>query len=232
MLSKGVIISVQPAFGDSEEFYDSLLLDKMIDAALLGQANGLRLEGADVVQRTLRRVDIPVIAITKKFNYNSYTNRNITVGLSEIKSLYNVGARVIAVDFTFRDDMGFDKYSSMMKKVKQKYAGLEIVADVSTFEEGVAAKECCVDYISTTLCGYTACTKNNSLPNFTLLEELVSLKGPPIIAEGGYFDLLQLNKAQKIGCFAIVFGTAVTRPHIVTQRFVNAWSEYEKNSFK
>ena len=59
-----------------------------------------------------------------------------------------------------------------------------------------------------------------------LLEELV--KNFPlykIVAEGRYWERDQVKKAFDLGAYNVVVGTAITRPHLITKRLMEAYNE-------
>jgi N-acylglucosamine-6-phosphate 2-epimerase len=66
----------------------------------------------------------------------------------------------------------------------RKRIGVPIVADVSTFDEGVRASELGADVIATTLSGYTAYTEDlaDNYPDFNLIERLTAEIKTPILA--------------------------------------------------
>ena len=80
------------------------------------------------------------------------------------------------------------------------------------------------DLVGTTLCGYTADTRGTQIPSFPMLERLAKDLKIPLIAEGGIWETMQLQKAFASGAHAAVIGTAITRPREITRRFVNAVS--------
>ena len=64
--------------------------------------------------------------------------------------------------------------------------------------------------------------------SFELLSEgrkLANELGATVIAEGGIWEPWQLKKALDSGAHAAVVGTAITRPHEITKRFINAITE-------
>lgn len=94
------------------------------------------------------------------------------------------------------------------------------MADISTFAEGLAAQEAEADLVSTTLSGYTDYSPTQDTPDFKLLERLVADLKVPVIAEGRIATPKQALEALKLGAFAIVVGSAITRPQWITARFV------------
>ena len=95
------------------------------------------------------------------------------------------------------------------------------MADISTFEEGVKAREMGFDIISTTLSGYTKHSRQDLVtPDFELLENLVKELDCPIILEGRIWEPSEVDKAFELGAYSVVIGSAVTRPQLITKRFI------------
>jgi len=96
------------------------------------------------------------------------------------------------------------------------------MADISTVDEGVNCEKLGVDMVSTTLAGYTQYSplKNNG-PDFELLEELVKNVKVPVILEGRIWSPDEVDKAFSLGAHCVVIGSAITRPQLITKRFVS-----------
>ena len=62
-------------------------------------------------------------------------------------------------------------------------------------------------------------------PDFELLVKMIDL-GVPVIAEGGFWYPEQVVKAFELGVWAVVVGSAITRPLEITKRFVKALKEH------
>ena len=88
-----------------------------------------------------------------------------------------------------------------------------------------------MNFIGTTLAGYTPYTKKSSEdePDWELLGALAQRPTTPIIAEGRIWTPEQARKAFELGAYAVVVGTAITRPRVVTRRFVDAVSSQSGN---
>ena len=56
-------------------------------------------------------------------------------------------------------------------------------------------------------------------PDFNLLQMLIDNCNCPILAEGRYWNLDQVNKAFDLGASAVVIGSAITRPALITEYF-------------
>lgn len=75
--------------------------------------------------------------------------------------------------------------------------------------------------VSTTLAGYTQFSPlKGDGPDFELLEELVKSVKIPVVLEGRIWEPEQIDKAFKIGAHCVVIGSAITRPQLITKRFV------------
>ena len=95
------------------------------------------------------------------------------------------------------------------------------MADISTLEEGVEAAKLGADILSTTLAGYTLESKDSPQgPDFPLLEALVKEVEVPVILEGRIWTPEEVDKAFAIGAHSVVIGSAITRPQLITKRFV------------
>src|SRR5699024_6439535 len=108
----------------------------------------------------------------------------------------------------------------LVKYIRQKAPDVEIMADCSDFDEAANAVKLGFDYVGTTLRGYTAYTKGTVLPDVEFIGKLVeSFPDTKIIAEGGIWERGQLEKVWAKGVYAVVIGSAITRPMDITKRF-------------
>ena len=108
------------------------------------------------------------------------------------------------------------------------------MADISTLDEGIKAAEMGFDLIATTLWGYTSATQVRSgetVPNFNLIGDLRKELNEdiPVIAEGRIWTPEAALKALDHGAFAVVVGSAITRPTLITRQFAEALKSYRKN---
>ena len=221
-LSGGLIVSCQSE--PPEPFARPSLLLAMAQAAIMGGAVGIRTNLPKNVAYLLKHLSVPVIGIYKKRYPNSEVF--ITPTLNELRALLKTNPPVIALDATNRKRPGRLQLKELLEFARTQSEHL-LMADISTLAEGVAAAEMGFDLISTTLAGYTEQTKHSFKPfepDFNLISELVKEVGTkvPVIAEGRIWQPEQAQKCLELGAFAVVVGTAITRPWVITSRFAEA----------
>ena len=214
-----VIVSVQAM--PSEPLYKEDCMIAMMQSVVKGGAAALRVAGVRDVINAKKLFKIPVIGITKPeiipANWREIVY--ITPTIKDAKDLIQAGADIIAFDGTSRP-RGENNLKQIIKfiKINKKIA----MADVSTLSEGINARLLGADIISTTLSGYTTESPETSTdPDFELLEKLVKSVDCPVILEGRIWQPEQVDKAFNLGAHAVVIGSAITRPHLITKKFVN-----------
>ena len=216
-LKNSVIVSVQAM--PNEPLYKEDCIIAMMQSVINGGAKGLRLAGARDVLNAKKLFDIPVIGLTKpdKLPENWKEVVYITPTLKKVDELINANADIIATDATNRPRPK-ESLKEIVDYIKSK--NKLAMADISTFEEGVNARKLGFDIISTTLSGYTKESLTDSEePDFELLEKLVKNLDCPVILEGRIWNVEEVNKAFDLGAFAVVIGSAITRPQLITKRF-------------
>lgn len=216
-LKNEVIVSVQAM--PNEPLYKEECLLAMMQSVVNGGAKGLRLAGKRDVINAKKHFDIPIIGLTKpdKLPKNWKEIVYITPTLKEVDELIEANADIIATDATQRPRPK-ESLKEIIDYIKahKKLA----MADISTLEEGVKARELGFDIISTTLSGYTQNSDNNlDTPDFELLKNLVKELDCPIILEGRIWNIAEVDKAFELGAHSVVIGSAITRPQLITKRF-------------
>ena len=218
---KGKVIVSSQAM-PNEPFYDETCMLAMMQSVIKGGASGLRVAGARDVKNAKRLFHIPVIGITKPnvIPKNWKEIVYITPTVKDVIDLIEAGADVIALDGTQRKRPNNEKLADLIKyiHINKRVA----MADISTLEEGLKAKEAGADILSTTLAGYTLESANSPAdgPDFELLKQLVEQTGLPVVLEGRIWEPEQVNKAFELGAHCVVIGSAITRPQLITKRFV------------
>jgi len=193
-------------------------------SAIMGGAKALRLEGIENIKTMRGATDLPIIGLSKSKNISNgerLKNVYITASFAEARDLANAGSDIIAIDATGRkraDNLNLEETIGCIHKDLAK----PVLADISTLEEGMQAEAFGADLISTTLYGYTKETQVSSShgPNFELLKNLIKNAKIPVILEGRVWHPEEVKKAFEYGAYAVVVGSAITRPQFITERFV------------
>lgn len=212
----GLIVSSQASEG--EPLYDPRILTALAKSAEMGGAKGFRVNGADVVAALRAATDKPIIAIAKK---KVSWGVLITPGFEEAAALARAGAECVALDATKRPRPNGVKSADLIRRIHDEL-GVLVMADVATFEEGAAAAEAGADAVAGTLSGYTDYTPKSEEPDLDLVRRLATSLDVPIVAEGRFNTPELAARAIRAGAHAVVVGTAITRPHVVTGWFNNA----------
>jgi len=207
-----LIVSCQPVVGGPMDRPDIIVA--FARAAEQGGAAGLRIEGVANVRAVRAATSLPVIGLVKRVD--PATPVIITAREGDARELAAAGADIIAFDATDRH-----RLSSIGElKAAVHAAGKLAMADVATFAEARTAHAAGVDIVGTTLSGYTG-GEVPQAPDIGLVRAATSL-GKPVFAEGRYRTVEQARAARRAGAWAVVVGSAVTRPEHVTAWFVDA----------
>ena len=218
-LKNKIVVSVQAM--PSEPLHQEDCMIAMMKSVVKGGAGGLRVAGARDVQNAKKLFDLPIIGLTKPdvIPENWKEIVYITPTVKEVTSLVKAGADVIAFDGTSRA-RGNCTLKDIIKYIKIN--NRISMADISTLEEGINCERLGVDILSTTLSGYTMESPEHSEePDFEFLEQLVKNTNLPIILEGRIWEPNEVDKAFKLGAHCVVIGSAITRPQLITKRFLN-----------
>ncbi len=218
-LKGGVVVSCQSE-GD-DPFNRSDYLAAFAQAAEMGGAAGIRAQGAENIKAIRSCTSLPLIGIIK----GSYDDNwvLITPDFSDVKNILSSGADIVALDVTKRVRPNGMDGLTFLEHARQQF-DVPLMADVATLEEGIRADELGADIVSTTLSGYTPYTESGAAdgPDFDLIEQLSSEISAPVIAEGRIWTPEDAAHAIACGAYAVVIGTAITRPRLITRRFVDA----------
>ena len=220
-LRGGLIVSCQAPTGaptDSPE-----ILAAFARSAEIAGAVGIRANYPRNVEAIATAVKLPIIGILKREvpGFEVY----ITPEYKDAEEIAAAGAHIIALDATDRPRPGAHRFSELVKRIHDEL-GLAVMADISSFEEGIQAAESGADLVATTMSGYTAYTveKLAQGPDIDLVRRLASESSAPIICEGRIHNPAQAREALGAGAHAVVVGTAITAPIWITQQYTKAMS--------
>ncbi|MGH9848934.1 MAG: putative N-acetylmannosamine-6-phosphate 2-epimerase, partial [Blastocatellia bacterium] len=221
-----LIVSCQASAGDA--FRDSAAMARFARAAVDGGAAGIRAEGVEDVRAIRAAVAVPIIGIRKSQAVDG--SILITPSFDGARELVAVGADLIALDCTTRGQ-GYGALDRL-QRIKSEL-GVPVLADIATVEEARLAEAAGADFILSTMRGYTPDTSHLSAFEPEFIAALRSAVKVPVVAEGRIRTPDEARAAMAAGAFAVIVGTAITRPHEITRRFAAAVeSEVQRHAAK
>ncbi|TNJ62876.1 N-acetylmannosamine-6-phosphate 2-epimerase [Paenibacillus hemerocallicola] len=221
---RGLIVSCQALPG--EPLYFQGTMARMALAAEQGGAIGIRANGPDDIRDIKAVVKLPVIGLLKRDIPGS--DIYITPELVDVQAIIDAGADVVAMDMTNREDRA-ERVVELIRHCHE--AGVAVMADISTVEEGLLAESLGADLISTTMSGYTPYSPKQEGPDLELVRQLAELLKKPLVAEGRIWSPVEAVEALEAGAEYVVVGGAITRPQFITQKYaerLGQWLEQSK----
>jgi len=201
-----------------EPLFGSTIMARMALAAEQGGAKGIRANTPVDIKAIKEVVKLPLIGIYKE-NIEGY-NVYITPTIRHAVEVAEAGAEIVAIDATGQPHPSGD-LADFIQEIKDK-TGCLVMADISTFKEGLQAEELGADLVSTTLSGYTEYSRKVDGPDLDLVEKLAVSCKVPVIAEGKIHYPDEAKQALARGAASVVVGGAISRPQQITARFVQA----------
>ncbi|HTS69799.1 MAG TPA: putative N-acetylmannosamine-6-phosphate 2-epimerase [Terriglobia bacterium] len=210
-----LIVSCQ-AF-DHSPFRHSECMARFAQAAVEGGAAGIRANRPEDIRAIRQVVRVPVLGIWKAQQDDGEIL--ITPSFEAAQQVVEAGACMVAMDCTLRGQ----KYGAFerLRRVREEL-GVPVLADIATVEEAVQAAQAGADAVLSTLRGYTAETRHVQAFEPSFIAELARAVSVPVFAEGHIQTPAEARAALEAGAFAVIVGTAITRPELITESFVAA----------
>lgn len=215
-----VIVSCQAVPGEPLYVEEKSVMYLMARAAKQAGTPMIRTSSIRDVIAIKEETGLPVIGLVK-VQYEGFESY-ITPTMKEVDDLVAAGSDIIALDCTQQKRGDGKTVSEFITEVRTKYPDAVLMADISTYEEGINAWKLGMDIVGTTMSGYTSYTQKTDGPDYELVKRLVAAVDIPVIGEGRIHYPQQAVEMLDAGAFAVVVGGAITRPLEIAQRFISA----------
>ena len=138
-----IIISCQALPSEPMYCEEMSIMPFFANAAKQAGSKCIRTSSIRDVVEIKKATGLPVIGLVKRVveGYASY----ITPTMQEVDELVAAESDIIALDCTMRERGDGTTINEFIAQIKEKYPDIVLMADISTFEEGVNAEKCGVD---------------------------------------------------------------------------------------
>jgi len=201
----------------SSALADSSVIARIAAAVVEAGAAGIRAEAPANIASIRKTVTVPIIGISKQIHNDGAVL--ITPSLESARALVCAGASMVAVECTSRGQR-----SGALERIAaiRREMGVPVLADIATLSEAEAAEAAGADFILTTMRGYTPETEDIHDFDPEFVREVSRRVRVPVIAEGRIATPSQARDAFEAGAHAIIIGSAITRPDLITRKFIFA----------
>jgi len=223
-----LIISCQ-AYADTP-WYGPENIKKFVQSAMMGGAKAVRCcWPQDIAAARSLSEDLIIIGIYKDTSENGEPDMDdifITSNFEAAEKCVQAGADIVAFDCRLTKKRGKDQLLDLLKHFTEAYPEIGVMADCSTYEDAMFADQSgYVDIVSTTLSGLVT---HKEEPDVELATRLKKDCKSVINAEGHVWDLRDLENLNTSGADMITIGSAITRPHLIAERFVNHYKKIKQ----
>ena len=213
-----------------EPLHSSFIMGRMARAAKEGGAAGIRANTKEDIKEIQEVTGLPIIGIVKRDYPDSAVY--ITPTMKEIEELMEVKPEIVAIDATGALRPGNVTLADFFHQIKEKYPEQKLMADCSTIEEALFADELGFDFIGTTMVGYTPQSKGLKIEenDFEILRTILKKVKHPVIAEGNVNSPEKAKRVIELGSYAVMVGSSITRPQLITKGYAEAVNSVEKET--
>lgn len=213
-----------------EPLHSSFIMGRMARAAKEGGAAGIRANTKEDIKEIQEVTGLPIIGIVKRDYPDSAVY--ITPTMKEIEELMEVKPEIVAIDATGALRPGNVTLADFFHQIKEKYPEQKLMADCSTIEEALFADGLGFDFIGTTMVGYTPQSKGLKIEenDFEILRTILKKVKHPVIAEGNVNSPEKAKRVIELGSYAVVVGSSITRPQLITKGYAEAVNSVEKET--
>ena len=225
-IKNGLILSCQVK--KTDPLYLPEIIEKLVACGEWGDACGYRIDTPENIIKVRKITNKPIIGLWK---INMETEDVfITPSMKEVDEIVNAGADIVAVDATNRVNSYGRKAYELIPEIKEKYPDLLILADIRNAEEAREALKIGAHMVAPTLYRFNDNPKSTDSPDFEELARIVeACEGLGfVIMEGKITSPEEAIQSLYLGAHAVVFGSAITRPHLSTLRFTSIMNKYKR----
>lgn len=214
-LKHKLIVSCQARPG--EPLNQPAILAAMAQSVAESGASAIRANEPTNIRAIREGVQLPIFGIYKQDYADSPVY--ITPTVQDAEAIMAAGCDVLTVEATNQPRPNGESLADFFHALRQRF-DTPIMADVSTYEEGVRAAELGADFVATTMAGYTPYSRQAPGPDFDLVRDLAATLDIPVIAEGRIATPDDVRQMLTLGAHAVVVGSMITRPGHITDYFV------------
>lgn len=211
-----LIVSCQAYPGEPMRHPETMA--QVAQAVLAGGAAGIRAQGLADIAAIRAVTDAPLVGLVKEGSEGVVITPTADLALAVL----DAGADIVAIDATARPRPDGASFADVLALVRERRPDAVVMADVATYDEGVAAEALGADIVASTLSGYTADAPDRDGPDVALVRRLSGRLSVPVVAEGRIHTPTQARQALDAGATAVVVGTAITHPTTITSWFADA----------
>lgn len=202
-LRGGLIVSIQthrenPLHGDDH-------VVALARAAELGGAAAVRVDSVRQIRLVSAATGLPLVGIHTRIFPDSPVQLTPTFACA--KAVVEAGAGIVSVDGTDRPRPGGESFVEIVRRIHDEL-GVPVIADVSSLEQGIAARDAGADAVGSAVEGYEGFGTRE--PDIALVAALAARLDCPVIAERYYTADSQVAAAMEAGAHAVVVGSAIT----------------------
>jgi N-acylglucosamine-6-phosphate 2-epimerase len=210
-----LIVSVQTS--DQNPLHGSEHVGALARAAELGGAGAVRVDSPEHVAIVRAATDLPLMGIYTRAYPDSAVL--VTPTFDSADEIVAAGAEIVSVDGTGRPRPNGEELDDLVRRIHEELE-VPVMADVSSLEQGLAAREAGADAIGSAIEGYERAETRS--PNIELVGALAERLDCPVIAERHFTTAGQVRAAMEAGAHAVVVGSAIVDPTFTVRRFAEA----------
>lgn len=221
----GLIVSCQVEKHAPGYREDSVI--SLAEAAIWAGAAGLRINGVQNILDVRKLTDLPIIGLKKVFSKDS--DVFMTPTINDAIEVIESGADIIAVDGTDRLING-SKANMIISEIRMRFPNILILADVRDTEDALESIRLGADMVAPTFYRFKKDAKSTDQPDWEMFSDMCKKCNGLgyVLMEGKVWTVDDAIKSLYYGAHAVVVGSAITRPHIIAQRFVDHMDGFSK----